>query len=183
MPQGGHVGREGAAQYVCTIWPPVSVRARVWEHKTSCLLVLASVLLLLLSPRHPWSDIRDVTSIVARIPHRLSALYSARLYIHSLVVWNFHHDSCNKSRVSIPKEKFWLENQHENQHEIQIWFCDMSKQLISSNFLIVILAWKPAWKTAWTQAGFHANFFSFGIDTLVFWVYIVTPLMYHCIQA
>ena len=22
--------------------------------------------------------------------------------------------------VSIPKEKFWLENQHENQHEIQI---------------------------------------------------------------
>ena len=42
--------------------------------------------------------------------------------------------------VSIPKENFWLENQHENQHEIQIWFCDMSKQLISSNFLIVILA-------------------------------------------
>ena len=23
-------------------------------------------------------------------------------------------------RVSIPKEKFWLENQHENQHEILI---------------------------------------------------------------
>ena len=39
-----------------------------------------------------------------------------------------------------PKEKFWLENQHKNQHEIQIGFCDMSKQLISSNFLIVILA-------------------------------------------
>ena len=67
--------------------------------------------------------------------------------------------------VSIPKEKFWLENQHENQHEIQIWFCDMSQQLISSKFLIVILAWKPAWKTAWTRAGFHANFFFFRIDT------------------
>ena len=68
--------------------------------------------------------------------------------------------------VSIPKEKFWLEKWLENQLEIPIWFCDMSKQLISSNFLIVILAWKPAWKTAWTQAGFRASFFSFGIDTL-----------------